>query len=262
MKCIKLLSLVFLLTCFMTTIYAQEAKKSVTIITRTIDKDGREMIKKQYAEGEEADKLLKEMDIDVDEEGQIRVEVETDADNRKQVKVRVESEKEVINDEENDININIDQEGDDRFTLRMNRDGEEEVFSWEGLNELPEELEKMLEELNLDLDLETLEFGDLGDFDMRNFDFAPNYGRAALGVRIEDAAVGTEIVEVSANSAAEQAGLKEGDVITAINGIPIERSGDLVRKMAKYELNERIEIEYERNGKNKTTQAVLKERAF
>lgn len=262
MKWIKLLSVALLVSCFMTNAYTQEAKKSVTIITKKIDKDGKEMVEKRYAEGEEADKLLKKMDIDVDEEGEIFVEIEMDGDKRKKMKVRVESEKKVIEGEENEIDINIDQDGDDRFTFRLNRDGEEEIFNWEGLNNLPEELEKMLEELDIDLDLQNMEFGDLGDFEMRRFNMSSNYNRAALGVRIEDAGVGVQIVEVSENSAAEQAGLKEGDIITAINGIPIEEADDLVRKIAKYEPNERIEVDYERNGKQKTVKVVLKERSY
>lgn len=249
----------------MTTSYAQEAKKSVTIITKKIDKDGNETVEEKYAEGEEADKLLKEMDIDVDEDGQIRIEIETDGNKRKKMKVRVESEKEVIKGEENDININIDQDGGDRFTLRMNRDGEEEIFNWEGLNNLPKELENMLEDLDIDLDLQNMEFGDLGDlgdFEVKSFSMPSNYNRAALGVRIEDAGVGAQIVEVAEGSAAEKAGLKEGDVITAVNGITIEKPSDLIRKIAKYEPNEHIEVDYERNGKRKTAKVVLKERTY
>ncbi|MEM6700403.1 MAG: PDZ domain-containing protein [Bacteroidota bacterium] len=262
MKWIKILSIAFLVSGFMTNSYAQEAKKSVTIITKKIDKDGNETVEEKYAEGEDADRLLKEMDIDVDEEGQIFVEIETDGNKRKKMKVRVESEKNVIQEEGNEIDINIDQDGDDRFTLRMNRDGDEEVFNWEGLNNLPEELEKMLEDLDIDLDLQNLEFGDLADFDMRSLNMPSNYNRAALGVRIEDAGVGVQIVEVSESSAAEKAGLKKGDIITAINGIPIEQSSDLIRKISKYEPSERIEVDYERNGKQKTVKVTLKERTY
>jgi len=262
MKWIKLLSIALFVNCF-TISYAQEAKKSVRIITKTVDKDGNEMVDEKYAEGKEAEKLLKEMDIDVEGNGQVRVEVKTDNNGKTRKTVKVE-DVQIKKGDRNEIEIDIDQEGEDGFTLRMNRDGGEEVFHWKGLDNLPEELKQMLEEMDVELDLDDMDFGDVGDFEIKEFNFPSSMGRAALGVRVENSetTTGARVIEVSKGSAAEVSGLKEGDVITSINGIAIEEVNDLIRKIGKYEPEERIEVEYERNGKSKTAKVILKERSY
>ena len=71
---------------------------------------------------------------------------------------------------------------------------------------------------------------------------------------------GLVIKEVTEGSGAEKAGLKAGDIIYEINGESINSSGDLVKQIGKYEVNDAIEVKYMRDGKKKKTNATLGER--
>jgi S1-C subfamily serine protease len=62
-----------------------------------------------------------------------------------------------------------------------------------------------------------------------------------------------EIVDVIANSAAERAGLRRGDLILSIDGQPLESAGDLQRLLTAERIGSELEIEYVRD----TTVATL-----
>jgi serine protease Do len=68
---------------------------------------------------------------------------------------------------------------------------------------------------------------------------------------------GAEITDVSENSAAAKAGLKEDDVIIKMAGLPIEDSESLVQAVQKQKPNDQVEIVFLRNGKEKKTTATL-----
>jgi serine protease Do len=68
---------------------------------------------------------------------------------------------------------------------------------------------------------------------------------------------GAEITDVSENSAAAKAGLKEDDVIIKMAGQPIEDSESLVQAVQKQKPNDQVEIVFLRNGKEKKTTATL-----
>ncbi|MEM1327995.1 MAG: PDZ domain-containing protein [Bacteroidota bacterium] len=234
MKWIHLLALVGVL--FAVPVFAQQTttktEKKVVITKKTIDADGNEMVETIEAEGDDADRLLREMEID-------------DMD---------------------DIDIDIDGDGEERFRFHFRGDGDEDTFEWNGLENMPEELEQMLEELNLEGRFQEFNFGDLGDMgDMEVFRFGGPMGggNAVLGVQVENAdAPGAQVMAVTEGSAAEKAGLEAGDIITAINGLEIDNANMLIQKMRKYEPQERIEVEVARNGKKKTMKVTLQARSY
>jgi serine protease Do len=81
-----------------------------------------------------------------------------------------------------------------------------------------------------------------------------------LGVMTEGSSEGAKIEEVSENSAAEKAGLKEGDIITKVNDKKVydhEQLSDVIRKMKP---DDKVTITYKRNGKESTTTATLGKR--
>lgn len=94
--------------------------------------------------------------------------------------------------------------------------------------------------------------------------------RALLGVTILDINAevakekgisdirGVYIAGVGKGSAADKAGLKEGDIITQINGIDVNSSAKLQEIVARNRPGDKVKVTYLRNGKIKEVTAVLK----
>ena len=80
---------------------------------------------------------------------------------------------------------------------------------------------------------------------------------AALGIDVA-ADYGVVVVEIVKNSPATEAGLKTGDVITAIDGDKIESMSDLKRKLYDYKENDKAEITILRNGEEEKVTINLK----
>jgi serine protease Do len=81
-----------------------------------------------------------------------------------------------------------------------------------------------------------------------------------LGVVTEKNDAGVKITELVKESAAEKAGLKEGDIITKIDDKKIEGPAELAETIEAFEPKKEIKIHYKRDGKEKTTKATLQER--
>ncbi|MCC9137195.1 Do family serine endopeptidase [Pontibacter silvestris] len=94
--------------------------------------------------------------------------------------------------------------------------------------------------------------------------------RALLGARIQeiDAAFAKEkgiktlngvyLYEITENSAAEEAGLKAGDVVTAINDVNVSKTSQLLEQIARYRPGDKVKVTYIRDGKDKTANVTLK----
>lgn len=80
-----------------------------------------------------------------------------------------------------------------------------------------------------------------------------------LGVTTEKNDNGVKITSVTRGSAAEKAGLKEGDVITRLGDKKITEPRDLVDAVRSYKPKNEVKISYQRNGKTVDTKAVLGE---
>jgi Do/DeqQ family serine protease len=68
---------------------------------------------------------------------------------------------------------------------------------------------------------------------------------------------GILVVETGRESAAEKAGIKEGDVITHINGVPVRSTSMVHEQIARYSPNQQIEIIVERAGKTRYFNVIL-----
>jgi serine protease Do len=84
--------------------------------------------------------------------------------------------------------------------------------------------------------------------------------RPFLGVTSEESDKGAKITAVSKGSAAERAGLKEGDIITRIEKKKITDPEVLMDVVAEYKPKQEVKISYLRDGKTKDAKAVLGER--
>ena len=107
----------------------------------------------------------------------------------------------------------------------------------------------------------------IGNFKMNGDMNMPN-NKALLGVLTEKDEKGARISDVTNASAAEKAGLQKNDIITAVNDDKIKSTNDLVNAIGKYEPNEKVNINYLRNGTALSAFATLgenkmeKERVF
>ncbi|GEO03743.1 serine protease [Adhaeribacter aerolatus] len=94
--------------------------------------------------------------------------------------------------------------------------------------------------------------------------------RALLGAEIReiDAAFAKEkdlktlngvyVNNVSEKGGAEEAGIKSGDVITAINNVSVKKSSALLEQIARYRPGDEVKVTYLRDGKEQTANVTLK----
>ncbi len=80
---------------------------------------------------------------------------------------------------------------------------------------------------------------------------------AYLGVSTEKSDKGARITNVTDNSAAEKAGLKDGDVITKLNETKIEDHDDLSTAIRKHKPEDKVTVTYLRDGKEQKANATL-----
>jgi S1-C subfamily serine protease len=71
---------------------------------------------------------------------------------------------------------------------------------------------------------------------------------------------GLYVNEVVENSAAAEAGLRKGDIITAIDGVKTDDASVLVEKIAQRRPGDKITISFKRNDADKKVDVVLKNR--
>jgi Trypsin-like serine proteases, typically periplasmic, contain C-terminal PDZ domain len=69
---------------------------------------------------------------------------------------------------------------------------------------------------------------------------------------------GVYVMSVRSDGAAAAAGIKKGDVITKINGVPVMSGADLVGQIATYRPGDKISITYQRDGKEYTKTVTLR----
>jgi serine protease Do len=86
--------------------------------------------------------------------------------------------------------------------------------------------------------------------------------RAFLGVTTEKTESGAKINELTKGSAAEKAGLKEGDVITTVGGKKVAGPEGLMELIRSRKPDEEVEIGYIRDKKKKTVKAKLGSTGF
>lgn len=69
---------------------------------------------------------------------------------------------------------------------------------------------------------------------------------------------GIKVLGVPATGAAAAAGIKEGDIITKINGVNTSSVPELMEQIGRYKPGDKVSINYTRNNKEYTASAILK----
>lgn len=81
--------------------------------------------------------------------------------------------------------------------------------------------------------------------------------KAFLGVSTKATEDGAQVVEVSEESPAAKAGLKEDDIITKINNEAIDGPAELFEQIGKFKPEDKITVEFLREGKSMKKEVVL-----
>lgn len=103
--------------------------------------------------------------------------------------------------------------------------------------------------------------------DSREQERAQHHMQAYLGVRADIAALGAEreggvaILEVQPNGPAERAGLRKGDIITQVGRRVVEDFDDLCNAISRHQPGDRVAIQVQRDGQDRTLRVNLSERA-
>src|SRR5437762_1527918 len=90
--------------------------------------------------------------------------------------------------------------------------------------------------------------------------FQEELGTNSITLKELGAQHGVVIMGVEAGSPAEKAGLKGGDVITAVNGKPVKTGNDLVNPIAQSPIGSKVKIDYVRDRNTKETTATVEDR--
>lgn len=90
-----------------------------------------------------------------------------------------------------------------------------------------------------------------------NWQAMPAPNKAMLGVVTQKTDDGVAVMNVSEESAADKAGLKEGDIITAVDGKSIDAPDELSAAIKDKNPGDKVSIAYKRDNKSYTTQATL-----
>lgn len=81
--------------------------------------------------------------------------------------------------------------------------------------------------------------------------------RAMLGVVTEEVENGVKVVEITSESAAKKAGIKEGDIITKVGDIKIEDPDGLSAAIRKHKPGEKVTVTFLRDKKEQKVTAEL-----
>lgn len=87
---------------------------------------------------------------------------------------------------------------------------------------------------------------------------SPVENKAVLGVEIDDTRNGVRITEIIPGSAAGSSSLRRGDVILKINDSYIFSADGLLEALNPFNPGDKVKVRYLREGKEKSTQVVLK----
>lgn len=175
-------------------------------------------------------KIEKEEEIVVKKKGDkdVKMTIEINGDD---VKINGKPMSEFDDDDiKVDKRVRIIRDGGDRIIF--NRDGDDKVFFRDN-----------------DMHLNKLK-GMWDDGEVRPF----------LGVTSEKNDKGSKITAVSKGSAAEKAGLKEGDIITKVESKKITDPDVLMDVVSDFKPKQEVKISYLRDGKSRETKATLGER--
>lgn len=279
---LKTTGLLFLFVlAFASTTFAQEkdkkVKKKVVTVTTTTDENGRTITKKVVKEGDEVTETeIKEILKEVDEKNseiKVNVTVDDKGENEDIQIIEVKDGKEKTYEIKiNGEDVEIEGDGEKVFIMRSggkkmkSKDGNVFIFKSDDDDDDDDDehedddgdgmkIIKMKGDSGEDIQI-IIEKG--GDGEMV---FSDNPDRAFLGVMVDmEVENQVKVTDVVEGSAAEKAGLKSGDVVTAINEKPVKSFDELIDVLDGLKAGDNVQISYDREGKTKHAKAALTKR--
>ncbi len=251
----------------------KEVKEEIIIIKKIIDEDGNIEVKKIIKRGDGECIVIETLegvdfeyfDIDIDAlENVFVIDLEG-----------LEGLSDELQEKLKDIHIDIDNNnGNKRIKIIMDKDedgGEPVIIIWEGEGDIPEDIQKKLDENDFIFNSEKIhEFHVAHAYSFVAHDVPRN--KACLGVMIGktvenengvetvkgESDQGVAILDVFEDSGAEAAGLLKDDIITGISGTTVTTINDVLHVLKPYEGGETVSISYLRNNQPAQTIATLK----
>ena len=176
------------------------------------------------------------------------------------IQVYAQNDKEEINKEKN-TNIIIRKKGDTKEKITIVIDGDNVSINGKPVDEFSSKNVDIIQ--NSDKDLWNGEVAampyppEMPQGFGRNFMRGISSNKAFLGVMTKPAKDGASITDVTEESPAEKAGLKEDDIITKIGDDKVTGPDDLYKAIGKCKPDDKVIITYKRNGKENTAAAIL-----
>lgn len=163
----------------------------------------------------------------------------------------------------------IRNKGDKDMKLKVEIDGDKIIVNGKPLAEFKDDqitINKRKIIIRDGDDMMAFDFGEGGHPFNMNGDFMDQWNdgkeetRPFLGVTTEKTDEGVKVTEIVEASAAEKAGLKEGDIITNIDNEKVETASGLAKIISGKKPKDEVKVYYLRNGKKVNTKATLGER--
>jgi len=243
--------------------YGQEENKTVIIIKKTIDENGKTTTKRQEATGKEADALIKKMKEDGTLEG---IDVDIDIEKTKPSGSIKKEKKQSITVGKSII------DGKEWTTYKIvtEENGEKEVMEWSGEGEMPAEMAEKLKNVNIktrhiskgkeimimveDDEHDGSKKPQVYTFENKKMKKKHN-NKVTLGIMIEDDSQGVIVSDIIKDSAAAKCGLKNGDIILKINETHVFNTEMLLKALSLFDKGDKANVTYLRDGKEKKTNA-------
>lgn len=238
--------------------------QKVIIITKTLDEDGNEVVKKIVKKGDEASEYLDNNQIQLDLENFDISDVRIFKDCDKNSFTFDMDDLEDGHDFHFDFDVDIDEDdGQKKIRIKgLDENGEEFNFEWEGEGEIPAEIQEKLQGHKF--------HGKTKHWNLHHSGGNHGFLGVVMGKNIEkkngeetvngDSGLGVVITEVVEGSGAEAAGLLANDIITGINGQSLTTMDHLSAEIHKHKAGDEINISYLRDGQAKETTATLQSR--
>ncbi len=252
-----------------------EATK-VIIITKQMDDDGNEVVKKEIKEGEEAEEYLSGNGLHLEGAGgknlDIDIQVFRSANNNSPIGSEGDGESMIIDlggdNANNQIDIVVDQaQGQKRIRIKsIDEDGESFDIDWNGEGEIPAEIQEKINKIGCQESPPQRTRRMMGGHHGCDKGFLgvilKEKSVILNGVRQnpEDEELGVHLSDIVAGSAAEAAGIQSSDIITSINGQTVNTADELTREIQNNKVGEQIKIGLLRNGTALEVAATLKAR--